>query len=77
MHLRFTVREDRVVLEVRDDGSGFNEQDDGPALDAIGKPALNEGSMGISIIRSVVDEFQLDRPAKGGTTLVLTKLRDA
>jgi len=33
--------------------------------------------MAISIIRSVVDEFHLDRPAEGGTTLVLTKLRDA
>jgi len=60
VHLRFTVRDDRVVLEVRDDGSGFSED-----------------GMGISIIRSVVDEFHLDRPAEGGTTLVLTKLRDA
>jgi serine/threonine-protein kinase RsbW len=77
VHLRFTVREDRVVLEVRDDGNGFNEHDDGPALDTIGKPVLNEGGMGISIIRSVVDEFHLDRRAEGGTTLVLTKLRDA
>jgi serine/threonine-protein kinase RsbW len=77
VHLRFTVRDDRVVLEVRDDGSGFSEDDDGPALDTAGEPVLNEGGMGISIIRLVVDEFHLDRPAEGGTTLVLTKLRDA
>jgi serine/threonine-protein kinase RsbW len=76
VHLRFSVREDRVVLEVRDDGSGFHEEDDGPALETIGKPEPSEGGMGISIIRSVVDEFRLDRPSKGGTTLILTKLRD-
>ena len=33
--------------------------------------------MGISIIRAVVDEFELERPASGGTMLVLTKLCDA
>ena len=37
---------------------------------------LAEGGMGISIIRAVVDGFDLRRPDEGGTVLVLTKNRD-
>jgi hypothetical protein len=32
--------------------------------------------MGISIIRAVVDDFDLRKPNGGGTVLVLTKNRD-
>jgi hypothetical protein len=32
--------------------------------------------MGISIIRAVVDDFDLRKPDEGGTVLVLTKRRD-
>ena len=38
---------------------------------------LGEGGMGISIIRAVVDDFDLRKPDGGGTVLVLTKMRDA
>jgi anti-sigma regulatory factor (Ser/Thr protein kinase) len=38
---------------------------------------LSEGGMGISIIRAVVDDFDLRRPDEGGTILMLTKHRDA
>ena len=37
---------------------------------------LSEGGMGISIIRAVVDGFDLRAPTAGGTVLLLTKLRD-
>ena len=32
--------------------------------------------MGISIIRAVVDDFDLRKPDEGGAVLVLTKRRD-
>jgi serine/threonine-protein kinase RsbW len=76
VHLCFNVLDDRVVVEIRDEGAGFCENGDCDAEDAA-PPELSEGGMGISIIRAVVDEFSLDRPVEGGTLLRLTKLRDA
>ncbi len=37
---------------------------------------VSEGGMGISIIRAVVDGFDLQRADGGGTILLLTKMRD-
>ena len=76
--LSFEVFDDRLVMKIRDDGAGFHEDDiDCPQCAAVeGADHLAEGGMGISIIRAVVDEFELERPAEGGTTLVLTKLCD-
>lgn len=78
VHLSFTVTDERIVLEVRDEGPGFVEDTDEPgALTAADGPKLSEGGMGIAIIRSVVDEFRLARCESGGTRLTLTKLADA
>ena len=77
VHLCFHVHDDRVVVEIRDEGVGFSDDEPCEGAD-IGAPALcSEGGMGISIIRAVVDEFRLDRPASGGTVLTLTKLCDS
>jgi serine/threonine-protein kinase RsbW len=78
VHLAFTVCHDRATIEIRDDGEGFHEDDvDCPDCAAIPAIRLSGGGMGISIIRAVVDGFDLRRPEEGGTVLVLTKLRDA
>ena len=76
---RSSMLQDRLVMKIRDDGAGFHEDDvDCPQCAAVeGAAHLSEGGMGISIIRAVVDEFELQRPAEGGTVLVLTKLCDA
>jgi len=77
VHLSFEASPDRVVLKVRDQGGGFHGDDvDCPECAAVGVD-LSEGGMGISIIRAVVDGFQLDHPETGGTILTLTKLCDA
>jgi serine/threonine-protein kinase RsbW len=77
VHLSFEARDDRLLLEVRDLGGGFHEDDvDCPECAAVGVD-LSEGGMGISIIRAVVDDFRLERPETGGTILTLTKLCDA
>lgn len=77
VHLIFTMHDDRVVIEVRDDGAGFDEDDmDCPECAAAPGIGYGEGGMGISIIRAVVDDLDLSKQLDGGTGLVLTKLRD-
>ncbi len=78
VHLEFTIHSDRVTVLIRDEGDGFQENEaDCPECGAIPEIRLSEGGMGISIIRAVVDDFDLSRPDDGGTVLVLTKNRDA
>jgi len=78
VHLEFTVHSDRVTVLIRDEGDGFHEVEvDCRDCGAIPEIGLSEGGMGISIIRAVVDDFDLSRPDDGGTVLVLTKNRDA
>jgi len=78
VHLAFKVLDDHVTIEIHDEGAGFHEDDvDCPDCAAVAGIELNDGGMGISIIRAVVDDFDLRRPDGGGTVLVLTKRRDA
>jgi serine/threonine-protein kinase RsbW len=77
VHLEFTVHTDRVTVLIKDEGGGFHEDDDDcPECRNLGDFHLAEGGMGISIIRAVVDDFDLRKPDEGGTVLVLTKNRD-
>jgi serine/threonine-protein kinase RsbW len=77
VHLEFTVHSDRVTVLIRDQGGGFHEDDDDcPECRGLGDFHLAEGGMGISIIRAVVDAFDLRKPDEGGTVLLLTKNRD-
>ena len=77
VHLEFTVHTSCVTVLIRDEGGGFHEDDDDcPECRNLGDFRLAEGGMGISIIRAVVDDFDLRKPDEGGTVLVLTKNRD-
>lgn len=77
VHLGFAMYEDRIVIEIRDEGAGFHEDDiDCPECQALPGLPVSEGGMGISIIRAVVDGFDLQRADGGGTILLLTKMRD-
>jgi serine/threonine-protein kinase RsbW len=52
---------DRLVIEVMDDGPGFDY------VEADGEDSeLTEGGLGIAIIRSLSDEFELGERAGGG-----------
>jgi serine/threonine-protein kinase RsbW len=67
----YLVQEDRLVVEVRDHGKGFDWE--GPT-----EHELPEGGLGISIIQAVCDEFEVFTPSDGlGSALRLTKLRRA
>ena len=78
VHLAFNVQQGPRDHEMRDEGGGFHEDDvDCPECQGMPEIELADGGMGISIIRAVVDEFDLRKPDGGGTVLFLTKLRDA
>ena len=65
----FELHADRLVIEVADDGDGF---DPGVARDA---DALSEGGLGIAIIRAVADELEIGaRPSGQGSRLRFVKL---
>jgi serine/threonine-protein kinase RsbW len=69
--ISFELLNDRLIVEVADDGTGF-ELEDG-AKD--GGDALSEGGLGIAIIRSIADEVELGGGAGGkGSRLRFVKL---
>jgi serine/threonine-protein kinase RsbW len=65
----FELHDDRFVIEVADDGGGFEPA---AARDA---EALSEGGLGIAIIRAVADELEIGRRSTGyGSRLRFVKL---
>ena len=70
--ISFELRDDRLIVEVEDDGTGFTPE-------AIGKNGddaeLSEGGLGIAIIRSIADEVEIGGGAGGrGARLRFVKL---
>ena len=69
--ISFELREDRLIVEVADDGTGF--EPDG--IEANGGDELSEGGLGIAIIRSIADEVEIgDGPGGRGSRLRFVKL---
>jgi serine/threonine-protein kinase RsbW len=60
---------DRLVVEVCDDGSGFEPPEDEPELEG-----LSEGGLGIAIIRAIADDLEITEKAGGGSRLRFVKL---
>ena len=72
VEIRYELHRDRFVIEVADDGSGF--EPDGAAADSDGAE-LSEGGLGIAIIRSIADEVEIGGGANGrGSRLRFVKL---
>jgi serine/threonine-protein kinase RsbW len=66
----YDLQPDRLVIEVADDGEGFE-----PGGDAKAEDELVEGGLGISIIRSVADELEIGARSNGrGSRLRFVKL---
>jgi serine/threonine-protein kinase RsbW len=57
----YELHPDRLIVEVCDDGPGFSVPE--PAV--VGEDGLNEGGLGIAIIRELADELELG-PGDGG-----------
>ena len=72
VEISFELRDDRLIVEVADDGAGF-EVDAGPA--GGGDEELTEGGLGIAIIRSIADEVEIGGgPGGKGSRLRFVKL---
>jgi len=63
---------DRLAVEVGDDGSGFDPSADAPGAD----DDLEEGGLGIEIIRALTDEVEIGEREGGGSRLRFVKLLD-
>jgi serine/threonine-protein kinase RsbW len=72
VEILYELQADRLVVEVCDDGSGFDV-----ATDAQTDEALTEGGLGIAIIRSIADELDIERRASGGSRLRFVKLLES
>ena len=73
VEISFELRPDRLVVEVADDGSGFDAA--GVGRDVHSEEDLTEGGLGIAIIRSIADEVDIaDRSDGHGSRLRFVKL---
>jgi serine/threonine-protein kinase RsbW len=69
--ITYELHTDRLGIQVVDDGDGF-DPDETPSFD--GKE-LSEGGLGIAIIRTIADEFEIDsKPSARGSRLRFVKL---
>jgi len=74
VEIRYELHEDRLVVEVCDDGEGFDPDHSRPN----GEPELVEGGLGIAIIRALADELELGRREGGaGSRLRFVKFLPA
>jgi serine/threonine-protein kinase RsbW len=64
----YELQPDRLIVEVCDEGSGFDVGADHETDD------LTEGGLGIAIIRSIADELDIERRETGGSRLRFVKL---
>jgi serine/threonine-protein kinase RsbW len=70
VEIRYELQPDRFVVEVLDDGPGFDASGDRPM-----EANLAEGGLGIAIIKAVSDEFEAGERAGGqGSRLRFVKL---
>ena len=69
VEILYQIEPDRLVVEVADDGQGFEPAD----LGGRGNGDLSEGGLGIAIIRAVTDEVEIDERESGGSRLRFVK----
>ena len=69
VQIRYELSPDKFVIEVDDEGSGFDPQTIERAQED-----LDEGGLGIAIIRALTDELEIGSRPEGGSRLRFTKL---
>lgn len=76
VQIGFELHGDRLIVEVSDDGPGFEQQasEIRAATNGVDAEDLSEGGLGIAIIRSLVDQLELGTGPKGGSRVRFVKL---
>lgn len=69
VQIRYELSPEKFVIEVDDEGSGFDPQTIERAQEE-----LDEGGLGIAIIRALTDELEIGSRPEGGSRLRFTKL---
>ena len=73
VEILYQLHADRLVIEVADDGEGFD-----PSIEREEEDELSEGGLGIAIIRSVADDLEIGSGHDGrGSRLRFVKVLDA
>jgi serine/threonine-protein kinase RsbW len=76
VEILYELHADKLVIEVADEGEGFEPPSDpsaaldGPVHD---EDDLAEGGLGIAIIEALADEFEIRDRAEGGSSLRFVK----
>jgi serine/threonine-protein kinase RsbW len=68
VEIRYELCSDRIAIQVTDDGSGFD-----PETLERAQEELDEGGLGIAIIRALTDELEIGARPEGGSRLRFTK----
>jgi serine/threonine-protein kinase RsbW len=68
VEILYELSDDRIAIQVTDDGSGFDPQ----TLERA-QEELDEGGLGIAIIRALTDELEIGARPEGGSRLRFTK----
>jgi serine/threonine-protein kinase RsbW len=75
VEIAYELHGDRLVIVVTDEGRGFDPADEAEADDL---ENLTEGGLGIAIIRTIADEFELGKgPSGRGSRLRFVKVLTA
>jgi serine/threonine-protein kinase RsbW len=68
VEILYELSDDRIAIQVTDDGSGFD-----PQILERAQEELDEGGLGIAIIRALTDELEIGARPEGGSRLRFTK----
>lgn len=68
VEVRYDLGDDHIAVEVADDGAGFD-----PRTLERAQESLDEGGLGIAIIRAVTDELEIGLRPEGGSRLRFMK----
>jgi serine/threonine-protein kinase RsbW len=71
VEITYELYADRFVVEVSDEGEGFEPPPDASAK--LDEDELSEGGLGIAIIEALADELQITERAAGGSSLRFVK----
>jgi serine/threonine-protein kinase RsbW len=70
VEITYELHADRLVVQVADEGEGFEPPGAGSKLD---DDELSEGGLGIAIIEALADELEITERAAGGSSLRFVK----